>query len=209
VSGRETVTTKTCHSEAEPRCLRHFSFPFAARPRNLHRGSFGSRNWWPLKAAGQIPHPAGSPRLAVGIRDGMSMRMGFGLKWQYRCVSVSLYGNSERKGAWLSVPPPTGLARFSHIYPPFPASHKLAFRVGSIISRLRRWVYVANDVALLTRDLLLCSCCLVRTPRRSIVTVCAFGIRRAPSTSLGISPAGSNARKTAQVRLRARQPIEP
>jgi hypothetical protein len=32
-----------------------------------------------------------------------------------------------------------------------------------------------------------------------------LGIRRAPSTSLGISPAGSYARKTAQLRLRARQ----
>jgi hypothetical protein len=44
--------------------LRHLSVLFAARPRNLLRRSYGWRYGVPLRAAGQVPHPNGSPRLA-------------------------------------------------------------------------------------------------------------------------------------------------
>jgi hypothetical protein len=43
----------------------------------------------------------------------------------------------------------------------------------------------------------------VELPETILSAMKILGIRRAPSTSLGISPAGSNARKTAQLRLRA------
>ena len=52
VSTVGAAKTKTCHSEAEPGFLHHNSDLFAARQRNLLRGSYGSRSWWPLRAAG-------------------------------------------------------------------------------------------------------------------------------------------------------------